>query len=163
MAEVTRITFTTGKTLLTRIIQIAQNTPNESKLHLVIKNFPEWPEMTLNYSKWLPITPNDLKWLLKTPNDSQRPPTAPNNTHWLHVTPNDLNLWVKIDSHWLQTTPNDTKWLKEEPRLAIEDLVQMYLDREELAKLSEQKTDNILDAVEEEVQEIDPKVGGVVD
>lgn len=47
--------------------------------------------------------------------------------------------------------------VKEEPRLAIEDLVQMYLDREELAKISESKTDNILDNVEEEVQEIDPK------
>jgi len=47
--------------------------------------------------------------------------------------------------------------VKEEPRLAIEDLVQMYLDREELARLSEAKTDNILDNVEEEVQEIDPK------
>ena len=35
----------------------------------------------------------------------------------------------------------------------------MYLDREELAKISESKTDNILDNVEEEVQEIDPKVG----
>ena len=41
--------------------------------------------------------------------------------------------------------------VKEEPRLAIEDLVQMYLDREELAHLSEAKTDNILDNVEEEV------------
>ena len=47
---------------------------------------------------------------------------------------------------------------QEEPRLAIEDLVQMYVDREELATISEQKTDNILDDVEEEVQEIDPKV-----
>jgi len=47
--------------------------------------------------------------------------------------------------------------VKEEPRLAIEDLVQMYVDREELATISEQKTDNILDDVEEEVQEIDPK------
>ena len=36
--------------------------------------------------------------------------------------------------------------------------MQMYLDREELAKISEQKTDNILDDVDEEVQEIDPKV-----
>ena len=34
----------------------------------------------------------------------------------------------------------------------------MYLDREELAKLSEEKTDNILEEVEDEVQEIDPKV-----
>jgi len=34
----------------------------------------------------------------------------------------------------------------------------MYLDREELAKLSEQKTDNILEDIEDEVQEIDPKV-----
>ena len=34
----------------------------------------------------------------------------------------------------------------------------MYLDREELARISEQKTDNILDDVEEEVQEIDPTV-----
>ena len=34
----------------------------------------------------------------------------------------------------------------------------MYVDREELATISEQKTDNILDDVEEEVQEIDPKV-----
>merc|ERR1719283_841934 len=48
-------------------------------------------------------------------------------------------------------------FVKEEPRLAIEDLVQMYLDREELAKMSEEKTDNILDDVDEEVQEIDPK------
>jgi hypothetical protein len=42
--------------------------------------------------------------------------------------------------------------------MAIEDLVQMFLDREELAAISEEKTDNILDCVEEEVQEVDPKV-----
>ena len=34
--------------------------------------------------------------------------------------------------------------------------------REELAKISESKTDNILDNVEEEVQEIDPKVCNIV-
>ncbi len=42
--------------------------------------------------------------------------------------------------------------------MAVEDLVQMFLDREQLAAISEEKTDNILDCVEEEVQEVDPKV-----
>ena len=36
--------------------------------------------------------------------------------------------------------------------------MQMFLDREQLAAISEEKTDNILDCVEEEVQEVDPKV-----
>jgi hypothetical protein len=49
-------------------------------------------------------------------------------------------------------------WCQEEPRMAVEDLVQMFLDREQLAAISEEKTDNILDCVEEEVQEVDPKV-----
>ena len=42
------------------------------------------------------------------------------------------------------------------------DYNQDYLFREELAKISESKTDNILDNVEEEVQEIDPKVCDIV-
>jgi len=41
--------------------------------------------------------------------------------------------------------------------MAIEDLVQLFLDRDTLAKMSEEKTDNILDCVDEEVQEIDPR------
>lgn len=66
--------------------------------------------------------------------------------------------------------------VKEEPRMAVEDLVQLFVDRDALAKytnlklynelincnftfyrMSEEKTDNILDDVDEEVQEIDPK------
>merc|ERR1712018_1109362 len=47
--------------------------------------------------------------------------------------------------------------VKEEPRMAVEDLVQLFVDRDTLAKMSEEKTDNILDDVEEEVQEVDPK------
>jgi len=47
--------------------------------------------------------------------------------------------------------------VKEEPRMAVEDLVQLFVDRDNLAKMSEEKTDNILDDVEEEVQEIDPR------
>lgn len=47
--------------------------------------------------------------------------------------------------------------VKEEPRMAVEDLVQLFVDRDTLAKMSEEKTDNILDDVDEEVQEIDPK------
>jgi len=47
--------------------------------------------------------------------------------------------------------------VKEEPRMAVEDLVQLFIDRDTLAKMSEEKTDNILDDVDEEVQEIDPK------
>merc|ERR1712241_1632702 len=47
--------------------------------------------------------------------------------------------------------------VKEEPRMAVEDLVQLFIDRDTLAKMSEEKTDNILDCVDEEVQEIDPK------
>merc|ERR1719479_249411 len=47
--------------------------------------------------------------------------------------------------------------VKEEPRMAVEDLVQLFVDRDNLAKMSEEKTDNILDDVEEEVQEVDPK------
>ena len=46
---------------------------------------------------------------------------------------------------------------QEEPRMAVEDLVQLFVDRDTLAKMSEEKTDNILDDVEEEVQEVDPK------
>lgn len=41
--------------------------------------------------------------------------------------------------------------------MAVEDLVQLFVDRDTLAKMSEEKTDNILDDVEEEVQEVDPK------
>ena len=41
--------------------------------------------------------------------------------------------------------------------MAVEDLVQLFVDRDTLAKMSEEKTDNILDNVEEEVQEVDPK------
>jgi len=47
--------------------------------------------------------------------------------------------------------------VKEEPRMAVEDLVQLFIDRDTLAKMSEEKTDNILDDVDEEVQEIDPR------
>merc|ERR1711936_582900 len=47
--------------------------------------------------------------------------------------------------------------VKEEPRMAVEDLVQLFVDRDTLAKMSEEKTDNILDDVEEEVQEVDPR------
>eukprot|EP00092_Neocalanus_flemingeri_P025085 GFUD01027201.1.p1 GENE.GFUD01027201.1~~GFUD01027201.1.p1 ORF type:complete len:1771 (+),score=422.39 GFUD01027201.1:149-5461(+) len=47
--------------------------------------------------------------------------------------------------------------VKEEPRMAVEDLVQLFIDRDSLAKMSEEKTDNILDCVDEEVQEIDPR------
>jgi len=47
--------------------------------------------------------------------------------------------------------------VKEEPRMAVEDLVQLFVDRDTLAKMSEEKTDNILDCVDEEVQEIDPR------
>jgi len=47
--------------------------------------------------------------------------------------------------------------VKEEPRMAVEDLVQLFIDRDTLAKMSEEKTDNILDCVDEEVQEIDPR------
>jgi len=47
--------------------------------------------------------------------------------------------------------------VKEEPRMAAEDLVQLFIDRDSLAKMSEEKTDNILDCVDEEVQEIDPR------
>jgi len=52
---------------------------------------------------------------------------------------------------------DSTDMIKEEPRMAIEDLVQLFVDRESLAKMSEEKTDNILDCVEEEVVEIDPR------
>ena len=48
-------------------------------------------------------------------------------------------------------------FFQEEPRMAVEDLVQLFVDRDTLAKMSEEKTDNILDDVEEEVQEVDPK------
>ena len=41
--------------------------------------------------------------------------------------------------------------------MAVEDLVQLFVDRDTLAKMSEEKTDNILDDVEEKVQEVDPK------
>merc|ERR1719238_2205528 len=51
----------------------------------------------------------------------------------------------------------DSFCVKEEPRMAVEDLVQLFVDRDNLAKMSEEKTDNILDDVDEEVQEIDPK------
>merc|ERR1712038_1379936 len=51
----------------------------------------------------------------------------------------------------------DSFCVKEEPRMAVEDLVQLFVDRDTLAKMSEEKTDNILDDVEEEVQEVDPK------
>ena len=44
--------------------------------------------------------------------------------------------------------------------MAVEDLVQLFVDRDTLAKMSEEKTDNILDDVEEEVQEVDPKEEG---
>jgi hypothetical protein len=51
----------------------------------------------------------------------------------------------------------DSFCVKEEPRMAVEDLVQLFIDRDTLAKMSEEKTDNMLDDVEEEVQEVDPK------
>merc|ERR550532_1487734 len=51
----------------------------------------------------------------------------------------------------------DSFCVKEEPRMAVEDLVQLFVDRDTLAKMSEEKTDNILDCVDEEVQEIDPR------
>jgi len=54
----------------------------------------------------------------------------------------------------------DNFCVKEEPRMAVEDLVQLFVDRDTLAKMSEEKTDNILDDVEEEVQEVDPKEEG---
>merc|ERR1711874_266950 len=47
---------------------------------------------------------------------------------------------------------------KEEPRMLIDDFVKLFLDKEELARTSAEKTDNILDCVEEEVQEIDPEM-----
>jgi len=47
---------------------------------------------------------------------------------------------------------------KEEPRMLIDDFVKLFLDKEELARMSADKTDNILDCVEEEVQEIDPEL-----
>lgn len=57
----------------------------------------------------------------------------------------------------------ETFCVKEEPRMAIEDLVQLFVDRDTLAKMSEEKTDNILDCVDEEVQEIDPREDGTKD
>ena len=42
--------------------------------------------------------------------------------------------------------------------MLIDDFVKLFLDKEELARMSADKTDNILDCVEEEVQEIDPEL-----
>jgi hypothetical protein len=53
--------------------------------------------------------------------------------------------------------PQKEDIFKEEHRMLIEDLIKLFLDKEELARTSEEKTDNILDGVEEEVQEIDPE------
>jgi len=53
--------------------------------------------------------------------------------------------------------PQKEDCFKEEPRMLIDDLIKLFLDREELARLSEDKTDNILDGVEDEVVEINPE------
>merc|ERR1719244_2524467 len=67
----------------------------------------------------------------------------------------DENRQTLMDSMAAQKDTNFC--VKEEPRMAVEDLVQLFVDRDTLAKMSEEKTDNILDCVDEEVQEIDPR------